>query len=81
MNRPGDPLAIHGAARAVSGPLPPMFPGGLRLGVEEEEAVVNVIRSKRLFRYYGPLPGPSVVAELEQAFSARLGSAYAVGVT
>jgi 8-amino-3,8-dideoxy-alpha-D-manno-octulosonate transaminase len=81
MNNPDDTLAINGGAPAVREPLPPMFPGGMRLGVEEEEAVVNVIRHKRLFRYYGPAAGPSVVAELEQAFSAHLGSAYAVGVT
>jgi 8-amino-3,8-dideoxy-alpha-D-manno-octulosonate transaminase len=81
MNNPDEPLAINGGAPAVREPLPPMFPGGMRLGVEEEEAVVNVIRNKRLYRYYGPAAGPSVVADLEHAFSAHLGSTFAVGVT
>ena len=52
-------LAIEGGSAAVTTPLPPMYPGGMRLGIEEEEAVLEVIRSKRMFRYYGPEPGPS----------------------
>ena len=47
-------LAIEGGTPAVTSPLPPMYPGGMRIGREEEEAVLEVLRSKRLFRYYGP---------------------------
>ena len=36
-----------------------MYPGGMRIGLEEEQAVLDVLRSKRLFRYYGPVEGPS----------------------
>ena len=74
-------LAINGGTPAVRQPLPPMYPGGLRIGQEEEDAVVEVIRSKRLFRYYGPQPGPSKVAELERAFAAHMGAAHCVAVT
>jgi dTDP-4-amino-4,6-dideoxygalactose transaminase len=66
---------------AVRHPLPPMYPGGMRLDEEEEQAVLEVIRSKRLFRYYGPYPGPSQVEAFEQEFSRHLGVKYAVGVT
>jgi dTDP-4-amino-4,6-dideoxygalactose transaminase len=58
-----------------------MFPGGLRIGQEEEDAVLEVIRSKRLFRYYGPEPGPSKVEALEKAFAAHMGTQYALAVT
>ena len=57
-----DKLDIKGGTPAVRQPLPPMYPGGMRIGQEEEDAVLEVIRSKRLFRYYGPNPGPSKVA-------------------
>ncbi len=74
-------LAINGGPPAIRGRLPPMYPGGLRIGEEEEEAVINVVRSKRLFRYYGPTDGPSKVTELEQAFCSHTGSTYALAVT
>ena len=74
-------LAIDGGTPARQRPDPPMYPGGNLIGAEEEQAVVEVIRSKRLFRYYGPNPGPSRAAELEQAFAAHMGASHAVAVT
>jgi 8-amino-3,8-dideoxy-alpha-D-manno-octulosonate transaminase len=74
-------LAIDGGRPAVSAPLPPMYPGGLRIGAEEEAAVLEVLRTKRLFRYYGPDAGPSKVEELEQAFATQLHARHAVAVT
>ncbi|MBA3414286.1 MAG: DegT/DnrJ/EryC1/StrS family aminotransferase, partial [Chloroflexia bacterium] len=74
-------LAIDGGTPAVTHPLPPMYPGGLRIGREEEDAVLAVVRSKRLFRYYGPEPGPSRVAELEDAFAAKVSTAHCLAVT
>jgi dTDP-4-amino-4,6-dideoxygalactose transaminase len=53
----------------------------MRIDEEEEAAVLDVLRSKRLFRYYGPNPGPSKVAELEQAFAERMGVPYGLAVT
>jgi hypothetical protein len=43
-------LAIKGGKPFVSRRMPPMYPGGMRIGPEEEQAVLDVIRSKRLFR-------------------------------
>lgn len=74
-------LAIYGGAKAVQRPLPPMYPGGMRIGAEEEAAVLDVIRSKRLFRYYGPNPGRSKADQLEEAFAARMGTRHALAVS
>ena len=77
----GSKLAIDGGAPAISQALPPMYPGGMRLGAAEEEAVLQVLRSKRLFRYYGPNPGDSKVDAFEAAFASRVGAAQAVAVS
>jgi len=74
-------LAIHGGEPAKQQPDPPMYPGGMAVAAEEEEAVLEVLRRKRLFRYYGPDDAPSNVAELEQAFAEKKGARYAVAVT
>lgn len=74
-------LAIHGGTPAKQHPDPPMYPGGMVIDEEEEAAVLEVLRSKRLFRYYGPTPGPSKAEELEQAFAAAKGVRHALGVT
>ena len=74
-------LALHGGTPAVRHPLPPMYPGGMRIGREEEDAVLDVLRSKRLFRHYGPQPGPSKVDALEQAFAERIGTEYSLAVS
>ena len=65
-----------------------MFPGGLALAEEEERAAVDavreVIRSKRLYRYYGagfePISAHSRVAELEQRFARKVGAPHALAV-
>jgi len=74
-------LAIDGGAPAVTSPLPQMYPGGMRIGREEEEAVLEVLRSKRLFRYYGPHSDRSWVSELEEAFAAAMGVQHAAAVS
>jgi dTDP-4-amino-4,6-dideoxygalactose transaminase len=76
-----DKLAVDGGTPARERAAPPMYPGGHLIGAEEEQAVVDVIRSKRLFRYYGPNPGPSRAAELEETFARHTGAAHAVAVT
>lgn len=81
MQSSDDLLAIRGGQPSIRQAIPPMYPGGMRIGRAEQEAVSQVIRSKRLFRYYGPYEGPSVVADLEREFSAFMGSAYGVAVT
>ncbi len=74
-------LAIHGGSPACPKPLPPMYPGGNSIDAEEEAAVLETLRAKRLFRYYGPNPGESKAEQLEKEFAARTGTRYALGVT
>ncbi|HVJ63125.1 MAG TPA: DegT/DnrJ/EryC1/StrS family aminotransferase [Tahibacter sp.] len=74
-------LAIYGGAKAIQRPLPPMYPGGMRIGAEEEAAVLEVLRNKRLFRYYGPNPGRSKADDLEEAFAMRMGARHALAVS
>jgi 8-amino-3,8-dideoxy-alpha-D-manno-octulosonate transaminase len=74
-------LAIHGGAPARQTGFPPMYPGGMAIGQEEEELVLRVLRSKRLFRYYGPEPGPSLVDQLESEFAEHHGARHALAVT
>ena len=71
---------------AVKGRVPGMFPGGLRVAEDEEaaavEAVREVIRSKRLFRFYGVSPSlrGSKTRELENAFARRMDTPHALAV-
>jgi len=51
--------------------LPREFPGGTRYGLEEEEAVLRVVRARSPFRYYGEACGFEVAA-LEAEFAAHL---------
>ena len=74
-------LALTGGKPAVHQPMPPMYPGGMRIDDEEEQIVLEVLRAKRLFRYYGPYPGPSKVEEFEKAFTQFMGAQYGVAVT
>lgn len=80
MTTTREKLAIHGGRPAKTTPEPPDFLGGMAVGAEEEAAVVEVIRRKRLFRYYGPDEGPSKVAEFEAAFAQHVGVGYARAV-
>src|SRR3954470_7213659 len=74
-------LAIEGGTPAVTSPLPRMYPGGMRIGREGEEAVLEVLRSKRLFRYYGPQSSRSWVTDLEDAFATVMGVQHAAAVS
>src|SRR5512145_3110445 len=74
-------LAIDGGKPAKERPEPPMYPGGMSIDAEEEQEVLEVIRTKRLFRYYGPDEGPSKVEELEKNFAAFMGTQKALAVT
>ncbi len=74
-------LAIKGGAPAKQNPDPPMYPGGMEIGDEEEQAVLEVLRAKRLFRYYGPGEADSKASQLERAFAEMTGARYAVAVT
>src|SRR5688500_15741555 len=68
-----------GAPRTV--PTPAL--GWALIDQEEEKLVLEVLRSKALFRYYGPNPKspPSMVATLEREAAALIGTRFALGVT
>jgi dTDP-4-amino-4,6-dideoxygalactose transaminase len=57
--------------------------GWALIGREEEELVLDVLRRKSLFRYYGPDPKapPAMVATLEREVAALLGVRFVLGVT
>lgn len=80
MTTTREQLAINGGTPARTRPAPPNYPGGMAIGAEEERAVVEVIRRKRLFRYYGPDAGPSKTTEFEAAFARHMGAGYARAV-
>lgn len=73
-------LAINGGEPARKRKEPPMFPGGMLIDEKEEQAVLEVLRSKRLFRYYGPGDSKSKVEEFEKRFASVVGTNYALGM-
>lgn len=73
-------LAINGGTPARTRKNLPMFPGGMSMDEKEEQAVLEVLRSRRLFRYYGPYEAESKVEEFEKAFAAKVGVKYALGL-
>jgi 8-amino-3,8-dideoxy-alpha-D-manno-octulosonate transaminase len=74
-------LAIQGGKPAKQHGAPPMYPGGNLIDQEEEASVLETLRSRRLFRYYGPIEGPSKVEQLETEFAAYMGAKRALAVT
>jgi 8-amino-3,8-dideoxy-alpha-D-manno-octulosonate transaminase len=74
-------LAINGGKPAKQHPAPPMYPGGNLIDKEEEAEVLEVLRTRRLFRYYGPVEGPSKVDKLEEEFAAFMDTRHAQAVT
>src|SRR5215467_7701963 len=73
-------LAIEGGKPVRTTPLPLEFPGVHHMNEEEEQAVLRVIRSRSLFRYYGiDLQGE--VEAFESEIKAFLGISHALAVT
>jgi 8-amino-3,8-dideoxy-alpha-D-manno-octulosonate transaminase len=75
-----DDLAIFGGSPARTRNNPPMFPGGMEIDEREEQAVLEVLRSKHLFRYYGPIKSESKVESFEKKFAEVTGVKYALGL-
>ncbi len=73
-------LAVNGGPKAKTTPNLPMYPGGLAIGAEEEKEVLEVIRRKYLFRYYGPEEYPSKVRQFEEDFAAKTGAKYCLAL-
>jgi 8-amino-3,8-dideoxy-alpha-D-manno-octulosonate transaminase len=84
--KPVSGLAINGGPRARTRPEVPMFPGGLDIGMQEQDAVSRVLAGKRLIRFYGPddPDGENVHSEVDSfefEFAARIRAPFALGVT
>lgn len=61
--------------------LPPTFPGAMMIGEEEKKAVLEVLDSKALFRYYGPEGCLNKTKKFEQKFAEYMGTKYALAVS
>lgn len=75
-----DELAINGGPKAKTTPNIPMYPGGMEIGDEEKQEVMEVLDRKYLFRYYGPEEYPSKVRRFEEDFASKMGAKYCLGV-
>jgi 8-amino-3,8-dideoxy-alpha-D-manno-octulosonate transaminase len=73
-------LAIDGGSPAISSPLPGAFPGGFRMGSDEEQAVIDTLRGRNLNRY-GSAERPSRSQQLETAWSELFGAKHVVAVS
>jgi 8-amino-3,8-dideoxy-alpha-D-manno-octulosonate transaminase len=73
-------LALYGGPKTKTTPNYPMYPGGLEIGDEEKQQVLEVLDRKYLFRYYGPKDFPSKVKEFESRLAARMGAKYCLAV-
>ncbi len=74
-------LAIHGGTPARSRVDSQLAPGGQAIDTEEERAVLDVLRAKRLFRFSGHDDGESKADRFERAFASSVGAAHALAVT
>jgi len=75
-----DRLAIDDGAPVRTEPLPLEFPGVHYMDNEEVDAVVRLLRSRSLFRYYG-IDLQKEVEAFEAEFANSLGIAHAVAVS
>lgn len=75
-----DKLAIHGGTPARAQPAPAMLPGILAYDVAEEEAVLEVLRSRNLYRFMDEAE-PSQCDRLEALVRQEMGCRYALAVT
>ena len=75
-----DRLALEAGAPVRREPLPLEFPGVHYMDEEEVEAVVRLLRSRSLFRYYG-IALQKEVESFESEFAACLGLPHALAVS
>ena len=74
-------LAIEGGTPARSRKDSQLAPGGQAIDEAEEQAVLDVLRAKRLFRFTGSEEGESKADQFERAFASSVGTAHALAVT
>jgi 8-amino-3,8-dideoxy-alpha-D-manno-octulosonate transaminase len=76
-----DALAIFGGRPAKRERGPGMYPGANMIDEQEEQAVLAVIRSRNLFRNYGPTePHAQQVTHFEEELAAFLGVPHVIAV-
>ncbi len=75
-----EPLALEGGAPVRTTPLPLEFPGMHYLDQAEIEAVVRVLKSRSLFRYYG-IDLQAEVLAFEREFAEFIGVKHALAVS
>ncbi|MGQ9515416.1 MAG: DegT/DnrJ/EryC1/StrS family aminotransferase [Thermoproteota archaeon] len=73
-------LALYGGKPVRKKPLPPMYPGAMMIGEQEKRAVLRVLESRSLFRYYGPR-FLGAVNSFEEEYARYLGTKHAIGVS
>jgi 8-amino-3,8-dideoxy-alpha-D-manno-octulosonate transaminase len=71
---------MNGGKPVRSGPLPVMHPGAGYVGKEEIDAVVNVLKAKSMYRFYGP-NFQNITAQFEQELIGYFGRKYALALT
>jgi dTDP-4-amino-4,6-dideoxygalactose transaminase len=76
----GERLAIDGGNPIRMEALPLEYPGAHHMGNEEIEAVVRILKTRSLFRYYGIDPQGEAEA-FEHEFAQRLGVSHALAVS
>jgi 8-amino-3,8-dideoxy-alpha-D-manno-octulosonate transaminase len=75
-------LAAEGGTPVRSEPLQAGYWGTQFYGPEERDQLLNVLETRRPFRWYGTgKEPPDKVAAFEKEFAARMGTKYALGVT
>src|SRR5687768_12332974 len=74
-----DKLAVDGGTPVIRRELN-RYKGASAIGEEEKRAVMEVLESRSLFRYYGPQL-LSKVAAFEQEFAGFVGAKYAMATT
>jgi 8-amino-3,8-dideoxy-alpha-D-manno-octulosonate transaminase len=75
-------LSASPATAPALRPRPLMGLGSALIGAEEEALVLDVLRRKAPFRYYGGIEGsPPMAATLEQEFREKMGSKFALAVS
>jgi len=73
-------LAIDGGRPVREEPLIGLYPGAMMIGEEEKRAVLEVLESRSLFRFYGP-GEPNKVETFEKEFAEKMGTKHALAVT
>src|SRR6266404_7306095 len=75
-------LAISGGAPVRTRPLKAGFWGPQYYDEKEQQQLMDVLTTRRPFRWYGPGAEPPMkVATFEKEFAARIGTRYALAVT